>query len=1056
MKKKSDLWVCSNPSLTKIFRELKIAIFIILASISIASGSITELQQQSITGKVSDSKGEPLTGVNIVVKGTIIGATTDLSGNYTLSVPNLNGTLVFTFIGYTPQEAAINGRRTVDVTLAEELTALNEVVVTALGIKREAKTLGYATAVVSQIQLTENRTPNAMGSLQGKVSGVNITQLGTGPVGSTRIRIRGNSAFQGANLPLLVVNGVPIDNTRFSEGNADLGDGLSSINPDDVESMTVLKGAAAAALYGSRAKDGVIMITTRTGMETKGFGVSYNMNYTSEKAVDYTDFQYEYGQGERGIRPTTAWPQSGVWSFGEKIQPGMTQILFDNVEVPYTAVTNKERYNEFYRTAQNLTNTISFSNSGENGGFDISLANTKNTAILRNSDFVRRNITVGFTQNISKFINLAGNINYSNEYYRNAPMGLGNQSAEVNTIATMSNTMPLYLMKQYSQDPITGKELIWSRFLPRVNPYFLQNNRFDNNTRDRVLGNIAVKFIVTKDIYVQGRIAQDFYSRLHDYNSPTGRLDALTAPAGYVDGSYNRVQNTFRERNYDVLIGVQHKYGDIGLNVTAGGNQMFRSMESENEGAQDFIQPGLYTVMNGRQKTASHGLMERAVNSIYGSAEISYKNYLYLNATARNDWFSTLSPKNRSILYPSITGSFIFSDALKFLPDWISFGKLRLSYAEVGDDNVDAYSNIQFYSINSNLFAGPGGSVPVGGYSSGTIANPNLRPLRVGEIESGIDLRLFNNKIGFDFALYSKKTTDQIVSATTSQASGFSSQLINVGQSVSKGFESSIQVSPIETKSFTWSINANISYNTSEVLKLGLSDKDTVITVGSVYQIVGRPLGQLYYYMQKTDADGNKVFDKNSGNPVRSDARVNVGTCLPTWFGGITNTFNFKGIILSALIDFKLGKNYVSNFGANHDYWRHGKHKGTLPGRDVGYVIGNGVNPDGSVNKTQAQVQPYYESFTGNGIEDPFVSNAGFWKLRQISLGYDFIKVLPKIPYIKGLKLSIVSNNVAILKKWVANMDPENIFTFDDTSLTGNVSAYPSTRTVGFNLNVKF
>jgi TonB-linked SusC/RagA family outer membrane protein len=1056
MKKNLDKWMWMHPTLKKLIINLKIVILMFVVLISTTSLSFGGEQQQTVTGKIKDSAGEALTGVNVVLKGTMIGTISDMAGNFSISVPDLTGTLVFTFIGYTPQEVAINNRRTFDVVLAEELQALSEVVVTALGIKRETKTLGYATATVNQVQLTENRTSNTLGTLQGKVSGVNITQIGTGPAGSTRIRIRGNSAFQGANLPLLVVNGVPIDNTRFQEGNADLGDGLNSINPDDIQSMTVLKGAAAAALYGSRAKDGVIMITTRSGMETKGFGVTYNVNYTTEKAVDYTDFQEEYGQGERGIRPTLPFPTSGVWSFGERIQPGMTQILFDNVEVPYVVQSTKERYEEFYRTASNLTNTISFSNSGENGGFDLSLANTNNTALLRNSDFTRRNITLGFTQNISKWINVSGNVNYSNEYYKNAPYGVGNQSAEVNTIATMSNTMPLSLMRQFSQDPITGKEIIWSRFLPRVNPYFMQDNRFDNNYRDRILGNIALKLNLTKDIYIQGRIAQDFYSRRHDYNSPTGRLDAATPPAGYVDGSYNRTSNTFSERNFDVLIGAQKTLGDVGLNLTLGGNQMFRSMETEDQSAQDFVQKGLYTVMNGRQKSASHSLTERAVNSIYGAAEISYKNYLFLNATARNDWFSTLAPDNRSILYPSITGSYIFSDALEFMPDWISFGKLRLSYAEVGDDNVAAYSNVQFYSLNANLFAGPGGSVPVGGYASSTIANPNLRPLRVGEIEGGIDLRLFNNKLGFDFALYSKKTTDQIVSATTSQASGFSTQLINVGESLSKGFESSIQISPIESKSFTWSINANVSYNTSEVLKLGLSDQDTVITVGSVYQIVGRPLGQLYYYMQKTDANGNLLFDKNSGYAMRSDTRINVGSNLPTWFGGITNTFDVYGVILSVLIDFKLGEDYVSNFGANHDYWRHGKHKGTLPGRDVGYVIGDGVNPDGSVNTTQAQVQPFYENYTGQGIEDPFVKKAGFWKLRQISLGYDFVKFLPQIQFIKGLKLSIVSNNVAILKKWVPNMDPENIFTFDDTSLTGNVSAYPSTRTLGFNLNVKF
>jgi TonB-linked SusC/RagA family outer membrane protein len=1023
----------------------------------IAILSADDLQQITVRGTVNDANtGEALIGVNIVVKGTTIGATTDIKGSYTIVVPDPNGTLVFSFIGYTPQEVAISSRTTINVRLSEELQALREVVVTALGIKREARTLGYATATVDNLSLSENRTSTPMATLQGKVSGVNITTFGTGPVGSTRIRIRGNSAFSGANLPLLVVNGVPIDNTRFSEGSTDLGDGLTSINPDDIQSMTVLKGAAAAALYGSRAKDGVIMITTRTGTETKGFGVTYNLNYTIENPIDYTDFQYEYGQGERGIKPSTQWPTSGVWSFGEKIVPGMTQTLFDNEVVPYVAVTTKERYKEFFRTGQNMTHTFSFSNSGEQGGFDIALSSTKNDAIIELSDFTRRNITVGFSQNISKWINVSGNVNYSNEYYKNPPMGVGNQSAPVNTIATMSNTMPLELMKKYYKDPVTGKEIIWSRFLPRVNPYFILYERFDDNKRDRLLGNVALKVNITKDIYVQGRIAQDFYERQHNYNSPTGRLDAQAAPAGYVDGSYNRIHNRFRERNLDILMGAQHKFGDIGVSITAGGNQMFRSMETQNQSAQDFIQPGLYTIMNGRQKTASHGLTERAVNSIYGAAEISYRDYLYLNATARNDWFSTLAPANRSVLYPSITASFLFSEVFKGLPDWITFGKLRLSYAEVGDDNVSAYANTQYYSINSNLFAGPSGSVPVGGFASGTISNPNLRPLSVAEMEGGIDLRLFDNRIGFDFAVYRKLTTNQIVSATTSHASGFSSQLINVGESVSKGVETTLNVTPVETKSFSWSINANVSYNTSEVLRLGLTDADTMITVGAVRQIVGRPLGQLFYYMQATDAQGNKIFDKNSGYPVRSSSLVNVGRNLPTWFGGITNTFNIKGVMLSALIDFKLGDDYLNIFGANRDYWRHGKHKGTLPGRDVGYMIGEGVNPDGSVNTTQAQIQPYYEAFTGNNIMDPFLVKAGFWKLRQISMGYDFYKLIPRIQFIKGLKVSLVSNNVAILKKWVPNLDPENISDFDDTSVSGNVSSYPTTRTIGFNLNVKF
>jgi TonB-linked SusC/RagA family outer membrane protein len=1052
MKNKFYLWVQSTSSLKKLIMGLKVAILIFVTSISIASGASSE-QQQQITGKISDAKGEPLIGVNVILKGTMIGVTSDIAGNYSISVPDLNGTLVFSFIGYTPQEVGINSRRTVNVTLAEELQSLDEVVVTALGIKREAKTLGYATSTVNQDQVSVNRTSTAMGTLQGKISGVNITSMGTGPAGSTRIRIRGNSAFSGANLPLLVVNGVPIDNTRFSEGSTDLGDGMSSINPDDIESMTILKGAAAAALYGSRAKDGVIMITTRSGNQTKGFGVSYNINYTTEKALDYTDFQTEYGQGEGGLRPTAAWPSSGVWSFGEKIDPNVTQTLFNNEVVPYSLVTTSDRFKEFYRTGQNLVNTISLSNSGDNGGFDLSLSNTKNLGIMTNNEFKRNNITLGFSQNISKWITVNGNVNYSNEDYVNAPT-VTNQNSETNTIMTMSTTMPLSLMQSYSEDA-AGKELVWSRFFPRTNPYFNLAHRFNNNLRDRILGNVAIRFNVTKDIYIQGRLAQDFYNRLQDYNDPSNKMEGAAAPAGYVNGSYNRNSNRFRERNYDLLMGANKKFGNIGINATLGANQMFRSMQTENQSATDFVQPGLYTIMNGRVKNASHKLTERAVNSVYGSAEISYKNYLFLTATARNDWFSTLSPANRSIIYPSLTSSFIFSDAFKSLPKWLSFGKLRLSYAEVGDDNVAAYSDVMYYNVSSNLFVGPSGSVPVGNFASSTIPNPNLRPLRVGEVEGGIDLRLFNNAIGFDFAVYRKLTTDQIVSATTSQATGYSTQLINVGESVSKGFESSIQVSPIQNSWITWNINANVSYNTSEVLKLGLNAADTMITIGDVRQIVGKPLGQLYQYVQASDANGNLIFNKNSGYPVRSASQVYVGRNLPTWFGGITNTFTIKGVLLSALIDYKLGDDFFMT-GNNRDYWRHGKHKGTLPGRDVGYVIGDGVNEDGGVNVTKAQIQPFYEAYTGNNINTPFLKNAGFWKLRQISLGYDFVKFLPKIPYVKGLKLNIVTNNVAILKKWADNMDPEQSQYFDDTSFAGSNAALPPTRSFGFNLNVKF
>ena len=350
-----------------------------------------------IKGTVSDSRGLTLPGVSIKIKGSMVGVSTDIDGKYSISVPNANAILVFSSIGFNSQEITVGDRSSVDVKMTEELTSLTEVVVTALGIKKEAKRLGYATATVNAQQISENRTVNFMSGLVGKMPGVNITPMGTGPAGSSKIRIRGQSSFGAQNSPLIVVNGVPINNTTFGVNgdfggqgavvSTDGGDGLSSINPDDIESMTVLKGGAAAALYGSRAQNGVVMITTKSGNSNKGLGVDYNSNYTSDTPLDFTDLQYEYGQGEFGVRPTTPNPTSGVWSFGEKFQPGMTQVLYDGVTAPYEPV--RDRIKKFYQVGSTLTNTVSVSNGGANGGFNLSLANMDNSSIQPNSKFNR-------------------------------------------------------------------------------------------------------------------------------------------------------------------------------------------------------------------------------------------------------------------------------------------------------------------------------------------------------------------------------------------------------------------------------------------------------------------------------------------------------------------------------------------------------------------------------------------------------------------------------------------------------------------------------------------
>jgi TonB-linked SusC/RagA family outer membrane protein len=1029
-----------------------------------------------VSGKVVADDGQPLPGVSVLVKGTTTGTATDAGGAYTINAEP-NSTLVFSFIGYTTEEVQVGNRTTIDVTMTPDIKSLSEVVVTALGIKKESKKLGYATANVAPEQITTNRTVNFMNSLQGKIAGVNITTLGSGPAGTSKIRIRGQSSFGGQNNPLIVVNGVPIDNTNFgvSQGSAsgdgsiaaransnnvsDGGDGLSSINPDDIESMTVLKGGTAAALYGSRAKDGVIMITTKTKGSNRGIGVDWNSNFVSDTPLDFTDYQYEYGQGEFGVRPTGPNPTSGQWSFGERFQPGMTQVLFNGITVPYEPVRNQ--VTSFYRRGSTWTNTVTLSAGGEKGGFSLSLSNMDNKSIVPNSSFNRKTINLGFSQNLSRKLIVTGNVNYSNEYYKNPPQIAVQDLSTPTVIYNMANSMPMYLLEQNRVDA-NGNEIVWTRFRNRTNPYISVYDRFENIRRDRIFGNITLRYNFTDWLYVQGRIGQDYYSRDQDFNYPTGAAVLSTPTTGPFNGSYTQDVRRFRETNSDFLVGANRKFGNFGIDLTLGGNQRYVRSDYNSVRVDEFIVRGLYTVMNGARKDPIYDLQERQVNSLYGAAEFSFKDFLYLNVTARNDWFSTLSKANRSILYPSVTGSFVFSQAFASLPSWLSFGKLRAAYAEVGSDlDIQPYSNNLFYGSNANLFPGPNGQPQAVGFISGnSIPNSQLKPMRVSEMEFGVELKFFDNRLGLDLTYYDKITKDQILRAQTSDASGYISRLINVGKSKNSGLEMLVTGTPIRSSQFNWEVGVNASYNTSKVLNLGLNPGDTIMTVGTgefigeLRQWVGHPLGQLFGYGLRRDAQGRQVFNASNGTPLRTNIQVPFGTAIPVWVGGITNTFNYKGISLSFLIDFKLGHKLIS--GTNHNAWRHGLHKGTLVGREQGYVTGVGVYENGETNESRTPVQTYYETVRGLRISEGFVYDAGFWKLRQITLGYDFTRFLPKNSYIRGLRLSAVANNVLIIKKWVDNIDPEQFGLASDNVIGLESTGLPTSRSIGFNLNVKF
>jgi TonB-linked SusC/RagA family outer membrane protein len=1000
----------------------------------------------------------------VQVKGTNRATVSNDAGSFQI---NATGTdvLVLSSVGFTTQEVPVNGRSSVTINMAGGAQNLDEVVVTALGISKKSRGLGYAATNVKPEELTVNRTPNVLNTLQGKVAGVNISSLGTGPAGTSKIRIRGQSSINGGGSPLIVINGVPVDNTNFNDNAvsvagggvyADGGDGLASINPDDIESMTILKGAPAAALYGSRAQNGVIMITTKTKGRGKGIGVSINTNYTNETPLDFTDYQKVYGQGENGVRPTAPNTTTGQWSFGEKFAPGLTHTLFNTSNIPYEP--QGSRIKEFYRNGQNFSNTVTLESGGEKGGLHLSLNNTDNMGIMPNNKFNRKVMNLGFNYNLSQQFSFGGNVNYSRENNKNPP-NIANQDNSIpTTLMALANSMPLSVLEANKYNA-QGNEFIYSRFMNRTNPYWVLAEQFHNIKRDRIFGNVSAKYNLLPWWWIQGRFGQDYWSRDEDVNNfPTGHASRAAAPVGFVNGVYTQESRRLRETNLDFLTSATKQFGDFEANVTAGGNQMRRRLDVNNVQVTDFIVRGLYTVQNGRSKNPVYDLRERGVNSLYGSAELSWSRTFYLNGTIRKDWFSTLSKENNGIIYPSISGSYVFSEMLDNIP-WLSFGKVRLGYAEVGSDgDVGEFADQLFYGVNSNPINNPSGTPVSVGNSGGTVPNAGLKPMRVSEIEAGLELKMFKSRVNLDLAVYKKVTEDQIVTAQISDASGFVNTRINSGESQNKGFEALLNLVAFENKNLRWEFTANAAYNISEVIRILTGVKGERITLathvfnGETRHVVGEEMGQIAGFGYATNDKGQRKFQA-SGLPQRTDNLVLFGSGLPKWTGGFLNNFVYKGINLSVFIDFKLGNKMLS--GTNFNAYRHGLHKATLEGR-TDSVLGVGVNPAGGTNTKKAAVQTYWEHLRSQAIVEPVIYDGGYWKLRQISLGYDFTKYIPSKWPVKGLKLDFVANNVLIIKKWVDNIDPETFGFANDNQVGLESPGLPSTRSLGLNLNIKF
>lgn len=1050
------------------------------------------LQTKTVTGKVIDASGESLIGVSIGEQGTTKGTTTDANGNFSMSVEGNNSVLVFKYLGYETQTVTVGARTVINVTLVAASSNLDEVVVTALGIKRESKKLGYAATTANVEELQQNRTTNVMVSLEGKVAGLNISPPAAGPGSSTRIRLRGQAAFNGAtNSPLIVVNGLPMDQGEQSVGpnnTTDRGDALQQINQDDIESFTVLKGSTAAALYGSRAANGAIIITTKSGAKNTAFGVDFTSNFAADQVLDYNRFQMEYGHGvwdattQRGRKPNNQGEsvQYGHLGWGAKLD-GSPVINFDGSTGPYSA--NPHRITQYYRTGTTFNNSIAISGGNATTSFRLGFSNQDAKGISPVNTYGKKIANLGLNSKVGEKLTLTFNLNYTNEVNRNPPQ-VGFQGAGApNFFYRLAPSIPIDLLRDKAVNPETGSERQTTGFQTTLlNPYYSNPRQFLLRQADRILSTTTARYDFFKFLYLQGRVAFDYNSALNEGNNPHGvgasnLLQNGTGPA--FGGGYNVGTNWQRNMNYDFLLGTNNqRFGDFTAELTLGGNiRDDRGSGVRASTANGLVVKDLYSIENGVQKNVNYDFNRQQVNSLYGVADFGYKSFLYLTVTDRIDWFSVLTPPSfilanpkNSVNYPSVSGSFVFSELLPNAK-WLSYGKLRASYARTGSaSGINNFSGQLGYSLNANQFTANGYSYNLGNFNA-NYPNPFITPFDVIEKEIGLEVKTLNSRLNFDIAVYQKGTENQILNAPLSGSTGFTSRPINLGKLQNKGIEILVEGTPFKTANFTWTTSMNAAYNESRVLQLAEGQTTQVVNafnangnefLGKLSYVVGMAMNQLQSPTYRRDANGNIVVGANGRLLQDVDSKNvaidhNFGQADPKWTGGWNNTFRYKRASLLVHLDYKFGGKMFSSTALNG--LRQGLTQASLVGREGGVkfpavILGTGANnADRAVGVVPAD---FYADYRTLQIADPFVFKSDFVKLRNITFSYDFSDMIKNVKYIKGLSVSAFVRNVAILYKDVPDIDPEAMASTGDSRLGYEQSTIPTTRTFGLNLNVKF
>ena len=1031
-----------------------------------------QAQERTVSGTViSDEGSEPLPGVNVLVKGTTIGTVTNIDGQYRLQVPDDAETLLFSFIGYRELEVALDGQSTIDVAMGEEVAQLTEVVVTAMGIEREQRELGYAVSTVDGEELTKVRSDNALNSLSGRVPGVRVTSQSGTAGGSVQVQIRGANSLAGTSQPLYVVDGVPISNEAFNgsrsdviSGGADVGNRAGDINPDDIQSLSVLKGASAVALYGQRARDGVIMITTKRGKAGQA-SIQVNSSLRFDRPFRLPDFQNEYAQGDYGVYDANNFTNGWGPRISEVQGQNFSQFPFNGEDRPLQAFPDNAR--DFYETGTTLINSVSFGTANEMVDFRLGYTNLNQKGIVPGNELSRNTVSINTGAKLTDKVKARATVNY----VRTEGIGRPRQgSNDPNIVVSQVNGLPRTVDTELLRNNVideNGNAIGLNGNNTVNNPFWVTQNNPLNNRVERIYGNIQLDYDPLDWLNIMGRIGTDFFDETRRSIIRKGTINRL-------NGEFDDRTIFQRQMNSDVIATVTKDItNQIGFRGLVGWNVNQITNERTRVRASDLSADNLYVYPNANSTTPENFSNIRRLYGVYTDIQFDYGDYFFVNFTARNDWSSTLPEQNNSFFYPGVSTSLIFTDAFNISNSILSYGKLRASWANVGSDE-DPYQLAFTYTPVPDLFTQfvADNTYPHGGQlafaATNTIPPGNsLKPQNQNTFEVGTELQLFDGRVGIDFTYYNTVTSEQIISVAIPQSTGFEAVRTNVGEVSNQGIEALLSVRPVQTNNFNWDITFNFTRNRQKVEQLAPGLDDITLTSGfsglSVRAEPGEDFGLYGAGWLRTD-DGELVINPTTGERQVGD-RQRFGSIFPDYLLGIQNNFNYKGINLSFLIDMRQGGVLWSN--TVQTLRSTGLGEETLANRgqvfiDQGVIV-TGRDDDGNITEVRPNdvpvrsMQDWWGTYSASNIIESNIFDASYVKLREVVLSYALPQSLIGNTFFKKIAIGIEGRNLLLIHSEVPHIDPET--NFFGTSLVGEgveFNSVPSSRSVGFNVQLGF